>query len=68
MINAGFKSDAGKKHRSENHVRADFHFLVYVGGVLNRTKYNARHVCSCNISNSKITLCRIGKEETQRKA
>ena len=67
MLNARFKTNACKKYRAENHIRADFHFLVYVRGILNGAEHNARYISSRNICNPKITFRCVGKEKTQRK-
>jgi len=68
MIDACFKSNAGKKDGTKNHIGADFHFLVYVGGIPDRTEHDARCICTRNISDSKVMFCGIGKKETERKA
>ena len=68
MVYACFEANACKKYGSENHIGADFHFLIYVRRILDGAKHYACHICDCNVCNSNIMFRLVCKEKAEGKA
>ena len=62
----GFQADAGEEDGSKQHIVADVHPALHIGGILQSAQDDARDVGTCDVCNAEVGLGNIGHGKAER--